>query len=123
MEHLLQKYRPAGPGGELRGRIVDAAQARSRGAFWEAMGVVLLVGMNLAVIGASVTRVLPTETPVDEAKAEELAAAIVALDLPVSREDAEAMAARLASGGRWVCVPEVHGNSKGMLTTIFGGMQ
>lgn len=109
MESMLTQFRPAGPDAAVRARIVGQARVRSRWAFVEAMAAMLLIGMTLAQIGASVTQVIP-RPHVDEAHTQELASAIARLDLPISRDEAYAMAQRLSAGEHLVLLPLVHGD-------------
>lgn len=108
IESLLQKYRPAAPAPALRRRIVKTAGTRSYWAFLESMAALLLIGMNLSLIGASVTRLFPTDVPTDPARTQQLAAAITQLDLPLSTEDTQAMAQTLAAGEHLVQLPILH---------------
>ena len=110
MESMLTQYRPAGPDAALRARIVGQVRVRSRWAFAEAMAALLLIGMTLAQIGASVTQIIP-RPHVDEARTQRLALAIASLDLPIGRDEAYSMAERLSAGERLVLLPLVHGNS------------
>ena len=109
MESMLSQYRPAGPDSVLRQRIVDQARVRSRWAFAEAMAAMLLIGMTLAQIGASVTEIIP-RPHADEARTQRLASAIVSLDLPIDRDQAYAMAQKLSAGEHLVLLPLIHGD-------------
>ena len=108
MEELLGRYRPAGPEAALRARVVREGRKRSRGAYVEALAAVLLVGMNLAQIGGSVTQVIPGPQ-VDEGRAEKIAAAIDKLELPLDVGERRMMAEQLAAGERLVRLPVIHG--------------
>jgi len=119
MEELLGRYRPAGPEAALRARVVREGRKRSRTAYWEALAAVLLVGMNLAQIGGSVTQVIPAPR-VDQGRAEKIAAAIDQLELPLDAGERRMMAEQLAAGERLVRLPVIHGaimndTSKGVL--------
>lgn len=109
VESILDRYRPAGPDAAARERIVRKAQVRSRWAFAEAMAAMLLIGMTLAQIGASVTEIIP-RPHADEARTQRLASAIASLDLRIDRDEAYAMAQRLSAGERLVLLPLVHGD-------------
>jgi len=108
MEAMLGRYRPAGPQAALRARVVREGRKRSRGAYWEALAAVLLLGMNLAQIGGSVTQVIPGPR-VDEGRAEKMAAVIDQLELPLDAGERRMMAEQLAAGERLVRLPLVHG--------------
>lgn len=110
MESILSQYQPAGPDAAVRERIVGRARVRSRWAFGEAMAAMLLIGMTLGQIGASVTAVIP-RPHADEARTQRLASAIAQLDLPISRDEAYAMARQLSAGERLVSLPVIHGDS------------
>ena len=109
IEALLSRYRPAGPDAALRGRIIGQTRRRSAWPLLEAMAALLLVGLNLAQISVT-ARQLGAPSRVDEAQAQEVAAAITRLDLPVSRDQARVMALELAAGGRLTPLPLLHGS-------------
>lgn len=109
IESMLSRFRPAGPDTDLRGRVVRQTRRRSQWAFAEAMAAMLLIGMNLAQIGASVTQIIPPPHA-DEARTRQLAVAIARLDLPISRDEAYAMAQQLSAGQRLVPLPLIHGS-------------
>ena len=109
IESILARFRPAGPDATVRGRVVRQVRSRSRWAFAEAMAAMLLIGMNLAQIGASVTQIIPPPHT-DEARTQQLASAIARLDLPINRDEAYAMAQQLSAGERLVLLPLIHGN-------------
>ena len=109
MESILTRYRPAGPDATVRERVVGQAQRRWRGAFAEAMVAMLLVGMNLAQIGASVTQVISVPH-IEEARTQQLAEAIACLDLPITQDETYAMARQFSAGERLTLLPLVHGN-------------
>ncbi|MEI8197915.1 MAG: hypothetical protein WCI73_18630 [Phycisphaerae bacterium] len=111
IESLLVRYRPAGPDAALRGRILRQTPQRAQRSYWsflEAMAALLLIGLNLAQISASVTDFIPPP-PIDLARTQQIAAQIRHLDLPVTPAETEAMAQRLASGERLVMLPQIHG--------------
>lgn len=108
LESLIQRYRPAAPAPALRGRIVQTARSHSRLMFVEGMAALLLIGMNLSMIAASVTRVLVTEIPSDPGRTQQLAMNIKRLELSLSPQDTQAMAAQLAAGERLIQVPIIH---------------
>ncbi|GEM_PF-3758463 len=110
VESILGQYRLAGPDAAVRARIVGRAEVRSRWAFAEAMAAMLLIGMTLAQIGASVTEIVPRPRA-DEARTERLASEIASLDLPIGRDEAYAIAQRISAGERLVLVPLIHGDS------------
>lgn len=109
IESILSRFRPAGPDAKVRGRVVQQERKRSRWAFAEAMAAMLLIGMNLAQIGASVTQIIPPPHT-DEARTQQLALAIARLDLPINSDEAYAMAQQLSAGERLVMLPVIHGN-------------
>lgn len=117
IESLMIRFRPAGPDADLRSRVVRQTRNRSRWAFAEAMAAMLLIGMNLAQIGASVTQIIPPPHR-DEARTQQLASAIARLDLPISRDEAYAMAQQLSAGEQLVPLPLIHGNPS--FTTNYG---
>ena len=108
MEAMLGRYRPAGPQAALRARVVREGRKRSRGAYMEGMAVLLLVGMNLAQIGGSVTQVIRMPR-IEEGRAEKIAAAIDKLELPLDAGERRMMAEQLAAGERLVRLPLVQG--------------
>lgn len=109
IESILTRFRPTGPDAAVRGRVVQQVRRRSRWAFAEAMAAMLLIGMNLAQIGASVTQIIPLPHT-DEARTQQLALAIARLDLPINRDEAYAMAQQLSAGEHLVLLPVIHGN-------------
>ncbi len=109
IECILVRFRPAGPDADLRSRVVQRTRTRSRWAFAEAMAAMLLIGLNLAQIGASVTQIIPPPHT-NEARTRQLAVAIARLDLPFSQDEAYAMAQQLSAGERLVRLPLVHGS-------------
>ena len=109
IESILTCFRPAGPDAAVRGRVIQQVRSRSRWAFAEAMAAMLLIGMNLAQIGASVTQIIPPPHA-DEARTQQLALAIARLDLPINRDEAYVMAQQLSAGERLVLLPVIHGN-------------
>jgi hypothetical protein len=122
LEVLFQNHRPAGPAPALKSRIVKDARSRSQWAFTETMAAVLLVGLNLSLIAASITQVFPTHVAPDPARTRQLAAAIQQLDLPLSQEDAQTMAQQLAAGENLVRIPLIHGPTDNSLTINLGGI-
>lgn len=119
IESLLGRFKPAGPDAAVRRRVVRQARRRSQWAFAEAMAALLLIGMNLAQIGASVTQVIPRPRA-DEGRTQQLASAITRLDLPISRQEAYVMAQQLSAGEHLVPLPLIHGNPS--LNTNLGVM-
>jgi hypothetical protein len=117
MESILSRYRPAGPNAALRDRIVRQGHRRSGWLFLEAMAAMLLIGMNLAQISASATQFI-SSSHADEARIQEIATALRRLDLPVSPDETQAMAVRLAAADRLVPLPSLHGT--GMITSSQG---
>jgi hypothetical protein len=110
LESMLGRYRPAAPNSALRGRIVRQAQRNSRGVFLEAMAAILLLGVSLGQIGASVTQFVPAPR-IDDRQIQQTASAISHLDLGLSPQDTQAIAVRLASADRLTPIPSVHGRS------------
>lgn len=119
IESMLSRFKPADPDAAVRERLVRRARTRSQWAFAEAMAAMLLIGMNLAQIGASVTQILPSPHA-DEARTRQVASAIARLDLPISQDEAYAMAQQLSAGERLVPLPMIHGNPS--LNTNLGVM-
>ena len=107
LEALLNRYRPRGPDAVLRVRIVRESQRRSRWVFVEGLAALLLVGMTLAQIGGTVTRLIPNG-PVDGERTQKLATEIAALDLPFDKVQTEVMAQELVAGERLVRLPQVY---------------
>ena len=110
IEALLRRYRPAGPDAALRTRIVGQSRRRSAWLFVEAVAAMVLIGLNLAQIGATAAHFVPPAR-VDEARTRAVAAAITRLDLPLSRDQAQVMAMELAAGGRLVPLPLLRGGA------------
>jgi hypothetical protein len=116
IESILSRYRPAGPDAGLRMRIVQQSRRRSIWPFMEAIAAVVLIGLNLAQIGASVTRLVP-QAPADEARDRTVAAAIGRLDLPVTVGEARVLAMELVAGEHLVPLPLIHGRTAFGTTT------
>ena len=110
IKSILSRYRPAGPDAALRGRVVQPSRRRSAWPLVEAMAATILIGLNLAQIGASMSQLSP-ESPVDETRTQAVAAAITRLDLPVTPAQARVMAQELVAGERLVPLPLIHGRS------------
>jgi len=106
LEALLQQHRPA-PAPALKSRIVKEARSRSQWAFYETMAALLLLGMNLSLIAASVTHSVPPRPPASATRVQNLAAAIARLELPLPQNATQALAAQLAAGENLVLVPHV----------------
>jgi len=109
IESMLGQFRPAGPDAAVRGRVVRHVRGRSLFAYWEAMAAMLLVGATLSQIGASATQMVSTQK-IDEAHIRQMASAIARLDLPVTPDEAQAMALRLSAGEHLILLPLVHGD-------------
>jgi hypothetical protein len=122
LEALLQSHRPADPAPALKARIVTAARTRSQWAFAEAMAGILLIGLNLSLIAASVTHVLPQPSHINPSRTHQIATALDQLDLPLSQQDTQTMAEQLAAGEHLVRVPILHAPSQSIALNI-GGMQ
>jgi hypothetical protein len=119
MEALLGRYQPAAPQAALRARVVREARKRSQWAYLEGIAALMLVGMNLAQIGASVTPVFRAPR-IDVGRTEQIAAEIDRLGLPLDKGETRMMAEQLAAGERLVRLPQIHGAmmndpSKGVL--------
>jgi hypothetical protein len=110
LESLLQRHRPAGPGPALRARIARSSRSRSQWAFLESMVALLLIGMNLAQIGASVTHLFPAPVA-DPARPRQIALALSALDLGLSPEQTQVMAQQLAAGAHLTPLPLIHSSA------------
>ena len=108
LEALLERYQPAAPQATLRARVVREAHKRSQWAYLEGIAALLLVGMNLAQIGGSVTQVIQAPR-IDAGRTEQIAAEISRLDLPLDSGQTRMMAEQLAAGERLVRLPEIHG--------------
>ena len=108
MEALLERYQPAAPQAALRARVVREAHKRSQWAYLEGVAALLLVGMNLAQIGGSVTQVIQAPR-IDVGRTEQIAAEIDRLGLPLDSGQTRIMAEQLAAGERLVRLPQIHG--------------
>ena len=107
LESLLHRHRPVGPGPALRTRIARSSRRRSQWAFLEAMAALLLIGMNLSLISASVTQLFPAPAA-DPARPGQIASALTALDLGLSPEQTQIMAQQLAAGAHLIPLPLLH---------------
>jgi hypothetical protein len=110
MEALLVRYRPAGgvAAEAGRARLVRKARERASWAYWEAMAAVLLVGMALAQVAGSVTRMVPGPRGQDE-RVQEIVAALAEAGVPLDEEERAVLAAEWAAGERLIRVPVVRG--------------